>query len=328
MSPAHAYLDNENLDLAQDMLRQMMRVRRIEEAIQHQYEKQHMRCPVHLSVGQEATAVGVCQALQREDVITCSHRAHAPYLAKGGDLNRMIAELHGKVTGCAKGRGGSMHLFDLSVGVLASIAIVSSSIPLAVGAALGFRQQGKSQVAIAFLGDAAVEEGVFHESAMFAATHQLPVVFVCENNQYSVYTPLHQRQPDRPLVGLASAYGMPGVEADGNDVMAVYAAAKSAVERARQGLGPTLLVLPTYRWLEHCGPYEDDHLGYRPPEDVVAWRGRCPIAMLQAKLGGSIGHEFISNQLRSIDAEILAAFDAAEQASWPDLMTVQDHVYA
>ena len=241
----------------------MLRIRLIEEAIADHYGEGEMRCPVHLSIGQEAIAVGACAALQTSDKVYSTHRCHAHYLAKGGDLKRMLAEICGKAAGCIGGRGGSMHLMDIPKGVMASIPIVSSSIPVAVGSALADKRMRNGKVTVAFIGDASVEEGVFHESANFASLHKLPVIFVCENNLYSVYTRIDERQPNRPLTELAKAHGMLALHGDGNDLDECYRLSVQAAGRARNDQGPTFLVLDTYRWREHCGPAFDNHLGYR-----------------------------------------------------------------
>lgn len=297
----------------------MLRIRRIETAIAGAYPEGEMRCPVHLSVGQEAAAVGVCAALRASDQIVSTHRCHAHYLAKGGDLRAMMAEIFGKVTGCCGGRGGSMNLFDRAAGVLVSLPIVASAIPLGVGAALAFRQQARSEVVVVFTGDGAVEEGVFHESLNYAALARLPVVFVVENNQYSVYTPLDQRQPARPLADLARAHGLPAVTVDGNDVEAVAEAAASAVARAREGAGPGVLVLDTWRWLEHCGPFEDDHLGYRCTETSASWRDRCPVVRAAEALraAGRLDADTEARLTAQIDAEIAEAFAFARSSPFP-----------
>ncbi|MBC8068677.1 MAG: thiamine pyrophosphate-dependent dehydrogenase E1 component subunit alpha, partial [Deltaproteobacteria bacterium] len=213
-----AVLDADN---RVDLFRQMLRIRRIEEEIARRYADQQMRCPVHLSVGQEAAAVGACSVLRPSDPIVSTHRCHGHYLAKGGNLNAMIAELHGKLTGCCSGRGGSMHLFDHEAGVLASVPIVGGNVPLAVGAALAAKQCGRPDVAVAFFGDGALEEGVVHESANFAGCNRLPVVFFLENNRYSVYTPLEQRQPVRSMLAFGELHGLEAAAVDGNDVLAV-----------------------------------------------------------------------------------------------------------
>jgi pyruvate dehydrogenase E1 component alpha subunit len=311
-----------------DRYRKMLRIRMVEEAIADHYAEGEMRCPVHLSIGQEAAAVGVCEALAPSDKVYSTHRCHAHYLAKGGDLNRMFAEICGKAVGCVGGRGGSMHLMDIEKGMIASIPIVSSAIPVAVGSALADKRMGTGKVTVAFLGDASVEEGVFHESANFAVLHRLPVVFVCENNLYSVYTPLAQRQPDRPLTEAARAHGMPALQGDGNDVEACSALAAEAVARARAGAGPTFLLLDTYRWREHCGPNFDNHIGYRTEAEFRQWAERCPLRRLRERLAGGLTQDAEATMHAAIAAEIEAARAFARTAPLPDPSQAGRHVYA
>jgi TPP-dependent pyruvate/acetoin dehydrogenase alpha subunit len=312
------------------MFRDMLRIRMIEETIADRYAEQEMRCPVHLSIGQEASAVGVCHALLHTDRVFSTHRCHAHYLAMDGNLNAMLAEIYGKAAGCLGGRGGSMHLSDPAKGLIASVPIVASSIPLAVGTALSDQIDGNKNVSVTFFGDASVEEGVFHESANFASLRKLPVLFVCENNLYSVYTPLKERQPSRPLTELARAHGMNSMHADGNDVVAVFKAAHEAVERARRGDGPTFLLLDTYRWREHCGPEFDNHIGYRTEAEYEAWHIQCPIKksreILQSQkiLLPSGEDDMVAVFKREIDN----AFEFAKKAPLPKPSSASDHVYA
>ncbi len=313
-----------------ELLRRMLRIRLVEEAIADRYPEQEMRCPVHLSIGQEAAAVGACASLLVDDVIVSNHRSHSHYLAKGGDLDAMLGEIYGRVTGCCGGRGGSMHLFDPKVGVLASVPIVASTIPLAVGAALTFQQRQENYVGVAFLGDGATEEGVFHESMNFASLHTLPVIFFVENNLYSVYTPLHDRQPSRSLTEYATAHAIPSEQVDGNDVEAVSQAMTECLRRARGREGPSLLVVDTYRWREHCGPNFDDHLGYRLESEYQEWRRRCPIEMHRAQLieRGALTSELESKMTLDIRSEIDNAFETARRSPFPDPETAGLKVYA
>lgn len=317
-------------ELLLSLHRDMLRVRMVEEAIAERYAEQEMRCPVHLSIGQEAAAIGVCRALRRTDKVFSTHRCHSHYLAKGGDLKRMLAEIYGKAAGCQGGRGGSMHLSDPAVGMMLSVPIVGSSIPLAVGSALADRRSGRDHVSVVFVGDASLEEGVFHESANFASLHKLPVVFACENNLYSVYTHVRDRQPDRPLSDLARAHGLAIHEADGNDVDAVYRTASRAIEAARRGEGPGFLLLPTYRWREHCGPAYDDHLGYRAKGELDGWKDRCPLERSRRRLQAlgllDSGHE--AKFTTEIAAEIDDAFRVAKAAPLPEASEAASHVYA
>ena len=223
---------NRDHDLARCLYRSMLNIRLVEEGIAERYDEQEMRCPVHLSIGQEAAASGVGLALHEKDRIFSTHRSHAHYLAKGGDLRAMLAEIYGKAEGCVGGRGGSMHLMDPNAGMMASIPIVGSCIPLAVGTALSDAIDGNNRVSIAYLGDASIEEGVFHESANFARLRDLPVLFVCENNLYSVYSHLEIRQPDRPLTAVAAAHNIRASHHDGNDVEAVHRATIQAANLA------------------------------------------------------------------------------------------------
>jgi len=313
-----------------ELLHRMLRIRRIEEALATRYGEQEMRCPMHLCIGQEATAVGICTSLEIDDQVFSGHRAHGHYLAKGGDLTRMIAELYGRVTGCCEGRGGSMHLIDKSAGFMGSTPIVGGTVPVAVGAAWASKLRNEGRVIALFFGDGCFEEGVLHESMNFAALHQLPIIFVCENNDYAVYTTLDERQPKRPIHGIAAAHGLHACELDGNDVRTVQAAASEAAQRARAGDGPQFLELHTWRWREHCGPDIDDQLGYRCPEAQAAWLARCPIQHEQEYLRGQqlLTDTELQNMERIIQLEIDDAFDTAISAPLPPVENMYGHLHA
>jgi TPP-dependent pyruvate/acetoin dehydrogenase alpha subunit len=311
-----------------ELFREMLRIRLIEEAIADHYGEGEMRCPVHLSIGQEAIAVGVAAALAPSDKFYSTHRCHAHYLAKGGDLKRMFAEICGKAAGCIGGRGGSMHLMDIPKGMMASIPIVASSIPIAVGSALADKRMRTGKITVAFVGDASVEEGVFHESANFAVLHDLPVIFVCENNLYSVYTRIDQRQPDRPLTDLAKAHAMHASHGDGNDLDECYRLAAQAVTRARDGQGPSFVVLDTYRWREHCGPAFDNHIGYRAESEFKGWEKRDPLRKLREDLGGALSASQESAMSAEIMAEVEEARAFARATPLPDPSQASQHVYA
>ena len=318
-------------DVARRMLQGILRIRMIEERIKALYAEQEMRCPTHFSIGQEAVAVGVCAHLRREELITSAHRSHAHYLAKGGDLEAMLAELYGKATGCAAGKGGSMHLIDQSVGFLGAVPLVGSTIAIGVGAAMSSVLQGEPLLTVIFFGDGATETGVFHESLNFAAVHKLPVVMVCENNLYSVLTPLAWRHPEgREIVQLAQGHGVFSRQGDGNDADEVYALAGEAIERARGGLGPAFLELKTYRWLEHCGPKDDQHLGYRPPGEFDAWLARDPLKLYAARLRerGIVSEAEVAAMARAIAAEIDDAVAFAKASPFPTRDQLTAHVYA
>ncbi len=271
----------------------MLRIRLIEEQIATEYCKEEMRCPVHLSIGQEAVAVGVCSSLEKYDEVLSGHRSHAHYLAKGGSLKRMLAEIMGKSEGCTHGVGGSMHLIDKSCGFRGAVPIVGSIIPIAVGLSFQHRIDSDGKVVVVFFGDGATEEGVFHESLNFAALKNLPIIFICENNLYSVYSPMKVRQPkNRSLAKLVAGHGVESHKADGNDVVNVYELLQNAVGKARSGDGPTFFEFSTYRWREHCGPNYDNFLGYRTEQEFLEWEKRCPL-------------DRVKKQLKNIDDKIL-----------------------
>jgi TPP-dependent pyruvate/acetoin dehydrogenase alpha subunit len=269
-----------------------------------------MRCPVHLCTGQEAVPAGFCAALADGDKVLGAHRSHGHYLAKGGSMKRMLAELYGKATGCSAGKGGSMHLVDLDAGFIAATPVIGSTIAIAVGVAFAAQMRGEDSVTVNFFGDAATEEGIFHESLAFAALKRLPMVFVCENNLYSCFSPLGVRQaPERDLLAIARANGIPAVAGDGNDVDAVHRLAVEAVQRARSGGGPTLLEFATYRWREHCGPNFDTDIPYRPDGEFQHWTGRDPVTAYRGRLVA--GQQVTAQELDAVEAEIAAEVDAA-----------------
>ena len=313
------------------LLESMVRIRMVEEAIAAHYPEQEMRCPVHLSIGQEAASAGVCAALRPDDLAMSGHRSHAHYLGKGGDLPAMIAEIYGKATGCCQGRGGSMHLVDLKAGFVGAVPIVGSTIPIATGLAFADRQLKRDRVTVAFLGEAATEEGVFHESVNFASLHQLPIVFVCENNLYSVYSPMSVRQPaHREVWQLAAGHGVTAHSCDGNDPLAVFELARAAVAHARSGQGPVFLELKTYRWREHCGAGFDNHIGYRTEAEYLAWRERDPIENFERRLKASGEFDVLRHEQfkAHVETEIADAFTAAQRAPFPAGASLMNYVYA
>lgn len=310
------------------LYRTMLRVRRFEELIVARYAEQEMRTPVHLCLGQEGVAAGVCAHLLPDDVIFSTHRSHGHCIAKGVALDAIAAELYGREEGCSRGRGGSMHLADPDNGVPGSTAIVGGSMPLATGAALAFRLRQTRQVAVAFFGDGAAEEGSFHESLNFAALHRLAVVFVCENNGYATNSPLAARQPPVGIAAKGAGYGIPALQVDGNDVLAVHDAAGEAIARARAREGPTLLECLTYRWKGHVGPECDVPLGCRPGSELASWLDRCPIQGVHARIGAAWPD--LVAELERIDAEetaaVAAAFTRARQGRFPEAASLLDHV--
>jgi pyruvate dehydrogenase E1 component alpha subunit len=321
---------NDKLKSQFELLYQMKRIRYVEEEIARRYKEGNMRCPTHLSIGQEAVAVAVGKALRRDDLVISTHRSHAHYLGKGGNLKKMIAELYGKVTGCSRGRGGSMHLIDLSVGFEGSTAIVANSIPVGVGMALASVLKSTNQVCCIFFGDGAVEEGVFYESLNFSIIKRLPVLFVCENNLYSVYSPLNVRQPqNRKIHEMVGAIGLRAREGDGNNVEQIYSTVVDTLQSIRQGDGPQFLEFNTYRWREHCGPNYDNNIGYRTEEEFLLWKERDPILLYENRLLGNKELTFsqIDAMHKSIATEIDAAFTFAEDSPYPDPLEAFDNVY-
>lgn len=310
---------------------EMLKIRLTEETIAERYSEWKMRCPTHLSTGQEAVAAGVCAALRKDDFVMSTHRCHAHYLAKGGDLNRMIAELYGKSTGCSSGKGGSMHLIDQSAGFLGSTSIVGNSIPVSAGLGLAIKLQNTDQVSCVFFGDAAAETGVFYESINFAILKELPVLFICENNLYSVYSPLKVRQPEgRKIFEMVKALGIRSEFCDGNDVLEVYERALHTVNSVRKGNGPYFLEFSTYRWREHCGPFFDNNLGYRTESEFQNWLKKDPIRKMEIYLveNSLLTESQLEDMKRRQQSLVDEAFDFAERSPFPESKDAFFGVYA
>ena len=304
-------------NLILNLFEKIYRIRKVETKISNKYKNQKMRCPVHLSIGQEAVAAGVCQSLNKDDKILSTHRSHAHYIAKGGNLRAMIAEIYGKKTGCAKGLGGSMHLQDKKSGVIAAVPIVGSTIPIGVGVALKSKMgqtKKKKFITTIFFGEGATEEGVFFESINFAAVNNLPVLFVCENNFFSVYTPLKDRQPKmRNIVNIVRNNGIYSLSGDGNDAVKVYNLAQKSINYIKKNNRPAFLEFKTYRWLEHCGPNWDDELGYRKKGELSKWIQKCPLKNIEKKISKKQALKI----KKKIDDQVIDAFDYAEKSSFP-----------
>jgi TPP-dependent pyruvate/acetoin dehydrogenase alpha subunit len=312
------------------MYRQALRIRMVEEEIVARYPEQEMRCPTHICIGQEAPPVGVSAHLKPSDYVFSAHRSHGHYLAKGGDLNAMIAELYGRSTGCARGIGGSQHLIDLTAGFLGSAPILASTISVGVGAAWAARRRGEDRIVVIYFGDGATEEGAFHEAMNFAGVNRLPVVFVCENNLYSVHSALDIRQPlHRTVKDLGPVHGIEALAGDGNDVDTVWQMAQYAVDRARGGIRPVLLEFFTYRWKEHCGPGEDLGLGYRGAAEFENWRARCPVAGYREVLqsGQILQNNADARMKEEIAQEIDAAFKLAKASPFPPKEDMMRYVF-
>ncbi len=328
----HRAMDSEKLEgsigFIKELYRTMILIRTAEERVGKLVESGEIKTPCHLSIGQEAIAAGVCAALKHQDTVWGGHRSHGHYLAKGGDLNAMMAEILGKSMGCSQGRGGSMHLLASARGIYGTVPLVGATIPLAVGAGLASRIRQDHNVAVSFFGDGATEEGHFHESLNLAALYRLPVVFVCENNFYSTHMALSERRPKDNIVESADLYGMPGIRVDGNDVVAVYSTAVEAVTRAREGQGPTLLECRTYRWRGHVGAAWDLEIGENRRRELDEWLPKDPLRRLRERLmPEGIAPEELDRMEQTIRTEVEAAVAFARDSPRPHPSDVLRHVY-
>lgn len=304
--------------------RSLYRIRRVEEEIAKVYPTDKIKSPVHLSIGQEAISVGICEALQPNDVVFGTYRSHALYLAKGGDLNQMIAELYGKATGCARGKGGSMHMIDLAANVMGSSAVVGTTIANAIGYAYALKQEPQQSIVVSMFGDGAVDEGVFAESLNWASLKQLPLIFVCENNHYAIHTHQRERQKLDNICDRARSYGIPATRIEDNDTLTIYEKIGAAAKALRDGEpGPFFFECMTYRWKEHVGPNEDYHLGYRTKEEAEPW-----IKNDQLKRFAEMVPPEERQQIEAeIEAEIAAAFEFAESSPFPEAPELYTHVF-
>ena len=317
-----------NMALVESLYEELLKIRLIEEEISYRYSEEKMRCPTHIAIGQEAAAVGVCASLNKNDYAVSGHRAHHHYIAKGGNIKKLVAEIYGKETGCSGGKGGSMHLVDTDVGFMGSTAIVAGTIPVGVGLSFSQKLKHSENITCIFFGDAAIEEGVFYESVNFAILKNLPVLFVCENNQFSSFTHLSERQPqNRKIFEMVSGLGIDSSECDGNDVIAVQETTAQLVNKIKKGEGPKFLELHTYRWLEHCGPNYDDELGYRTINDIKKSRENDPIIILEKKYP-----ELIKSKkhtiLKTLKTLTKNAFKFAEESNFPNQEEAYENLYS
>ncbi|MBP2316237.1 thiamine pyrophosphate-dependent dehydrogenase E1 component subunit alpha [Azospirillum soli] len=306
-----------------NLYRSLFLIRRVEERIAEIYHTDKIKSPVHLSIGQESVSVGVCAAMRPDDIAFGTYRGHALYLAKGGDLNAMISELYGKAAGCARGKAGSMHLVDMAVGMMPTSAIVATTIPQAVGYAMALKMRGSNQMVAVFFGDGSTEEGVFSESLNFAALKKLPILFVCENNLYAIYSSMKARWPADNLCDRVASYGIPAARIADGDLDAIRTAASAAVTAIRRGNGPQFLECMTYRWHDHVGPGEDLHIGYRTAEELAAWKAKDQVALTGARLAPDVR----ARVEQAVEDAIDAAFAFAEQDLFPDVAELHDHVF-
>lgn len=303
-------------DLLLQIYATMLRVRRAEERVRELYAAGRIPGFIHLSIGQEAVAAGICAPLRRDDYLLSTHRGHGHFIAKGGSLRGFMAELYGRVTGCCKGKGGSMHIADASVGYLGANGVLASGCVLAPGVGQSIQMRGTDQVVVTVFGDGAANRGPFHEGVNLAALWQVPVVFVCENNFWASTTAHDLSTAGGSIAGRAAGYGIPGVTVDGNDVLAVYDAMETAVARARGGHGPSLIEARTVRFLGH---FEGDPQGYRSRGEVEAGRQRDPIARLRADLevSGLLDAAHAARIAAAVEAEVEDAVDFAESSPLP-----------
>lgn len=324
---------NKINDIPKGVLRElyaiMLKIQKVELKIAGLYHEDEMKTPIHLCLGQEAVAAGVCANLNGDDYVVSNHRGHGHYIAKGGDIKAMIAELYNRATGCSRGRGGSMHLIDTSSGLLGSSSIVGGGIPIATGEALGSLLKKDNRVSIAFFGDAAVEEGIIYESINFAKLKNLPVVYVCENNFYAVFSHLSKRQAQGDIYRRFDGFSIPAYRIDGNNVIEVYRTARKAIAHARRGGGPSFIECRTYRLKDHHGTGSGVEVGYRVQKEVDEWAARCPVKnferfLLEQKIMTTDETEELA---AAIDQEVGEAFKFAQASPFPDEDEVLDYLY-
>jgi TPP-dependent pyruvate/acetoin dehydrogenase alpha subunit len=311
-------------EILERLYRSLRLIRRAEEEVARIYPSDQIKSPVHLSIGQEAVSVGVCDVLRPDDVVSPTYRGHAAFLAKGGSLRGLMAELFGKSTGVAGGKGGSMHLIDMSHNILGASAVVGTTIPVAVGYALAFKQARAESVVVSFFGDGATEEGVFAESLNFASLRKLPVLFVCENNYYAIHAPIPRRWATNRLCERVETYGIPAHQIDDGDVLKLRSLVASMVAGLRRGEGPAFIECNTYRWREHVGPNEDFDWGYRGRAELETWIEEDQME----RVGGMIAPEHRAVLDADVEREISDALAFAESSSFPVPEALYTNVFA
>lgn len=322
-------VEEHSLKLLIKLYKKMYLIRQAELMIEEEYHKDEMKTPVHLCIGQEAIAVGVCAHLTKDDYVFSTHRGHGHYLAQGGSLKKMIAELYCKETGCSKGRGGSMHLIDTSAGFMGCSSIVGGSIPIATGAGLTALWNKRSQVSIVFFGDGASEEGVLYESMNFAALKNLPVIYICENNFYSVYSHQTARQPNQDISMRAKAFNLPSYQVDATDVNNVFSVARKVVERARGGFGPSFLECRAYRWRAHAGAGDPHREDYRKAIEHKEWIKKDPVENLEKKLleENILNKNELDILKEEINQDVIDAFSFARNSPLPDKKELKKYLF-
>ncbi|MSP49657.1 MAG: thiamine pyrophosphate-dependent dehydrogenase E1 component subunit alpha [Alphaproteobacteria bacterium] len=320
MEPSSSLLPKD----LQRIYKSLRLIRRAEEEVARIYPSDKIKSPVHLSIGQESVAVGVCDVLGRNDAVSGTYRGHATYLAKGGSLKGMMAELFGKDTGCARGKGGSMHLIEANANVLGSSAVVGTTIPIAMGWALAAQKRKTGAVIAAFLGDGATEEGAFYESLNFASLHKLPILFVCENNGYAIHTPLSKRWATEHLCARVATYDIPTFRIEDGDVFAIRNVTAWAVDAARKGAGPAFMECRIYRWREHVGPGDDYHIGYRQKTELQPWIETDQVE----KVGTMLDAADRTRIDKAVEKELAEAVAFAESSPFPKPRALLENVYA
>ena len=299
-------------------------IRKTEQRIAELYPTDCIKSPIHLSIGQEAVSVGVCDVLRRDDWVSGTYRGHALYLSKGGDLKAMMAELFGKIEGCARGKGGSMHLIDIKARVIGTSAVVATNIPVALGYALREKLGGRKNIVVCFMGDGATEEGAFSESLNFSALHDLPILFVCENNGLAIHTPIDKRWASQALGQRVEGYGIGYRETEGSDIFEIRETAAAFAEQIRDGRGPKFMHCHTYRWHEHVGPLQDTDAPYRSIETDTIWRETDALKQLESELAD----EHVDEVQRAVEQQIADAVAFAEASPFPPERELFDHVLA
>lgn len=316
---------NFSAETIKNLYKDMQLIRRAEQVMAEIYPTDKIKSPMHLSVGQESISVGVCSALKQEDAVAGTYRGHAMYLAKQGDLKEMIAELYGKKTGCSGGKGGSMHLIGLKQNILGTSAVVGTTIPIAVGYAMALKRKKQNQVVVVFMGDGATEEGVFYESVNFAALHRLPIIFVCENNGFAIYTAIKKRWSAPTICERVAGFGLPTKRFETSDVLAIREYMDEILPLMRSGeMGPVFIESLTYRWLDHVGPGEDFHLQHRSKADLEYWKQHDQVVRLGKMIDQSTKDKIDSE----IEQQIKEAVLFAEESPFPADEELYEHVYS
>ncbi|MFC1504983.1 thiamine pyrophosphate-dependent dehydrogenase E1 component subunit alpha [Thermodesulfobacteriota bacterium] len=319
-------------ELLQNLYATMLRIRVCEESLVEPILSGDVRCPCHLYTGEEAIAAGVCAVLGKKDLIFGTHRSHGHFIAKGGSIKEMVAEIYGKETGCCKGRGGSMHVIDPDNGVIGVAPIVAGTIPLAIGAALAFQIRKQPNVAVCFFGDGATNEGVFFESLNFAAIKKLPVIFVCENNLYSTHMPINECRPNEDIHRIGGPFDVASFEIDGNDVLQVFEQAEQAKEMCLKEQGPVLLECKTYRMRGHVGPDDNiqgTHTDIRPAEEIEHWQQKDPIQQIERYLidNSVMDKSRMETIQQAVQQEISEAHEFAQNSPFPSADELMHYVF-